>query len=161
MNSKGLSGLRIAFLIATSLAPLFAFSPFIIGMVGSSGMSSCNESNCEWATLGWLGIITIPLGIMLYVAGLIGSLIAFIVRPKKGIPLSPGDKVFRQYTYSFIPTALAPLFIVLYFSGISPDFGFVAMNLVNMAGFWATLWLCPVILGLIQLAQLLMKRAQR
>lgn len=49
---------------------LFAFSPFLIGVMGAwatekfSGQP-CHEGNCGWMVLPWLTVFTLPIGAFL------------------------------------------------------------------------------------------------
>lgn len=52
------------------LIGFFAFSPFIIGIIGAyiSEMRTgevCHEGNCYWGTLPWLTFFTMPIAAMI------------------------------------------------------------------------------------------------
>lgn len=60
-------------LIAMALAPLFALAPFILGAFMSAIFCGpdANEGNCAWAALPWFMFITIPVGALMFLAGLV------------------------------------------------------------------------------------------
>ena len=48
----------------------FSLSPFIIGFAGSwvtelETGRPCNEGNCSWAAVPWLGLFTLPIGLLI------------------------------------------------------------------------------------------------
>ncbi len=55
------------------LSPVVAVSPFLLG--GPLQLLFCpkpaNEGNCGWVALGWLGLITIPAGGIMFIVGLV------------------------------------------------------------------------------------------
>jgi hypothetical protein len=63
---------------------IFALSPFLIGISGAwiseltSGIPCNNEGNCFWLVLPWLGMITFPIGVILFIALLIITMIDFL-----------------------------------------------------------------------------------
>ena len=65
---------RIGLVLTISSIPI-AFSPAIIAaiMVNTcpGGWSGANEGNCGWAALPWFLIISVPFGILTFLAGLI------------------------------------------------------------------------------------------
>ena len=63
---------------------IFALSPVLIGISGAwiseltSGIPCNNEGNCFWLVLPWLGMITFPIGVILFIALLIITMIDFL-----------------------------------------------------------------------------------
>ena len=55
------------------LSPVVAVSPFLVG--GPLQLLFCpkpaNEGNCGWVALGWFGLITIPVGGIMFIVGLV------------------------------------------------------------------------------------------
>jgi hypothetical protein len=73
----GLKKAAKRFLIA---GPIIALAPAVLALVlvqfCPGGASSANESNCSAAALPWLLILSIPFGILLFIAGTILLIIA-------------------------------------------------------------------------------------
>ncbi|MCR8666313.1 hypothetical protein NO995_01340 [Aestuariibaculum sp. M13] len=58
--------------LITFLILFIGFAPVIIGLVGAyfSELTTgepCHEGNCGWMVLPWLGMITIPIGLLLFI----------------------------------------------------------------------------------------------
>jgi hypothetical protein len=53
------------------IAPAVAFAPAIIGGIGSSVIPNCNESNCYFGALPWATFLTVPIGFVILIVGLI------------------------------------------------------------------------------------------
>ena len=53
------------------IAPAVAFAPAIIGGIGSSLIPNCNEGSCYFGALPWATFLTLPLGFVLAIIGLI------------------------------------------------------------------------------------------
>jgi disulfide bond formation protein DsbB len=58
------------------IAPSVAFAPLVLGMIGSSLTPGCNESNCYWGVLPWATFMTVPIGFVILIVGLILRLTA-------------------------------------------------------------------------------------
>ena len=67
-RSKSTTGLLIML-----LSPVLAISPFLIGIPLSKILCEqpANEGNCSWVALGWFGLITIPVGGIMFIVGLL------------------------------------------------------------------------------------------
>lgn len=112
---------RIWVLAIASMGPLVAFSPFIIGALGSMTVSgSCNEGNCAWAALPWLMFLTIPVGFVLYCVALFMFLVFVFRRIKKDTETSAREKRLRKYQFAWMLPALIPLLGILI--GVGYDF---------------------------------------
>lgn len=53
------------------IAPVVGLGPAIIGGIGASQTSNCNEGNCYYGALPWATFLTLPLGFILAIIGLI------------------------------------------------------------------------------------------
>jgi len=75
--------------LAIILIMIFALSPLLIGISGAwfseltSGIPCNNEGNCVWLVLPWLGMITFPIGLILFIALLIITMIDFLALVKR------------------------------------------------------------------------------
>jgi hypothetical protein len=59
--------------LAMLLSPLLAVSPFLAGALLSLAFCGpdANEGNCSWAALPWLMFLTIPVGGLMFIIGLV------------------------------------------------------------------------------------------
>lgn len=59
--------------LAMILSPLLAVAPFLAGALLSLVFcgADANEGNCAWAALPWFMFITIPVGALMFLAGLV------------------------------------------------------------------------------------------
>lgn len=62
------------------LAPLLAVSPFLAGALLSLAFCGpdANEGNCGWAALPWFMFLTIPLGALMFIAGVVIVIVSLV-----------------------------------------------------------------------------------
>jgi MFS family permease len=105
---------RIIGLAVISAAPIIAVAPYLIALVGSALTPGCtNEANCSWAALPWFMLLTIPIGIIVAIAGLVFFIIALFQRLRKNSDKSNREKWRRRYYFSWLLTAFGPLSLFL------------------------------------------------
>ncbi len=67
-------------LLTMLLAPLLAVSPFLAGALLSLAFCGpdANEGNCGWAALPWFMFLTIPLGALMFIAGVVIVIVSLV-----------------------------------------------------------------------------------
>ena len=65
-------------LLMMLLSPVLALSPFLIGLPMTKLFCEqpANEGNCSWVALGWLGLLSIPAGAIMFFVGLIIAMVS-------------------------------------------------------------------------------------
>jgi uncharacterized BrkB/YihY/UPF0761 family membrane protein len=109
MTNEAIYRKRITWLLITSLAPIFAFAPALIGIAGSSLIPGCNESNCGLGVLPWATFMTAPIGFVAFIFGLIMFLISLKNKISKAVEQTPREKKLKRYYFAWMATALSPL----------------------------------------------------
>ena len=67
-------------LLTILLAPLLAVSPFLAGALLSLAFCGpdANEGSCGWAALPWFMFLTIPLGALMLIAGVVIVIVSLV-----------------------------------------------------------------------------------
>ena len=71
MTNKEVEQKKKTATIVLCIGPSVAFAPAIIGIIGSSLTPGCNESNCYWGALPWATFLTLPIGFIIMIVGLV------------------------------------------------------------------------------------------
>jgi len=71
MTNKEVEQKRKNARVVLFIAPAVAFAPAIIGGIGSSLTPGCNEGNCYWGALPWATFLTLPIGFIIMIVGLV------------------------------------------------------------------------------------------